>query len=74
MPIYEFVCRKCEADFEELVRSSAEKVVCPKCGSKRVARAMSTFSSSSGGKYRHSSGDSCGSCAKGSCSGCGHGH
>ena len=44
------------------------------CPGKRVARALSTFSSASGGKYRHSSGDSCGSCAKGSCSGCGHGH
>jgi putative FmdB family regulatory protein len=74
MPIYEFVCRKCKADFEELVMSQAEKVACPKCGSKRVERAMSTFSYASGGTFRHASGDECGSCAKGSCSGCGHSH
>lgn len=72
MPIYEFVCRKCKTDFEELVLSSSEKIACPKCGSKRVDRAMSTFSYSSGGSYRHASGDSCGGCSKGSCSGCGH--
>lgn len=72
MPIYEFVCRKCKADFEELVLRSSEEVRCPKCGSKRIERAMSTFSYSSGGAYHHASGDSCGSCSKGSCSGCGH--
>jgi len=73
MPIYEFVCSKCNNDFEELVFSQSEKVACPQCGSKKVKRAMSVFSFSSGGSYRSSAGSSCGSCSKGSCSGCNHG-
>lgn len=45
MPIYEYRCSACEADFEELVRtSSAEKsVACPKCGSRKISRKLSVF-------------------------------
>ena len=70
MPIYEFICKKCKHEFEELVMSTSEKINCPDCGSKRIERAMSTFSYSSGGSFSHSSGNSCGSCSSGNCSGC----
>ena len=45
MPIYEYVCKKCNKKFEELVRSpsSTAKIACPECGSKQTARALSTF-------------------------------
>ena len=45
MPTYEFRCRKCDARFEELVRSmtGAPEVKCPKCGSKQTVRELSVF-------------------------------
>jgi len=38
MPLYEFVCSKCEKDFESLVRSTKWEgtVACPHCGSKKT--------------------------------------
>lgn len=40
MPIYEFVCTKCDKAFETLVRGDT-KVVCPACESAKVERRMS---------------------------------
>jgi len=40
MPIYEFVCRRCNQQFEALVRGT-EKPVCPSCGSKRLGKLIS---------------------------------
>jgi putative FmdB family regulatory protein len=72
MPIYEFVCRKCNNDFEELVFKQDEKVPCPSCGSEKVERRMSVCAFSGGGRFRSTaSSDGCGSCSKASCSGCG---
>jgi putative FmdB family regulatory protein len=71
MPIYEFQCSKCERTFEELVLNRSEKIACPNCGGRKVKRALSVFSYSSGGAYRSSQGSGCESCAKGNCSGCG---
>src|ERR671924_565244 len=42
MPMYEYVCMKCEEHFEELVRGD-EEVACPQCGATNVARQLSTF-------------------------------
>ncbi len=45
MPIYEYKCKKCSFQFEELVSSgTAESVSCPECKSKDTERIMSTFS------------------------------
>jgi putative FmdB family regulatory protein len=47
MPIYEFLCRKCEKPFErtyslaEYDREMKKKIKCPKCGSVRVVRQIS---------------------------------
>lgn len=40
MPLFHYVCEKCEHDFEELV-STGEEVVCPKCQSKKLERQTS---------------------------------
>ena len=47
MPIYEFVCNRCDAHFECLVRSfdAVGEVECPDCKSKDVERRPSTFHS-----------------------------
>jgi putative FmdB family regulatory protein len=69
MPIYEYVCRECQAPFERYVRSWSETVRCEKCQSADVEKRLSTFamaglSSGSGG------GGGCG-CGRGGC-GCAH--
>jgi putative FmdB family regulatory protein len=54
MPIYEFHCNECSAEFEELVDSRPESisaVVCPKCKSRDIKRKLSMFSSGSSDDY-----------------------
>ena len=48
MPLYEFVCDKCEKDFELLVRSVKweGQAACPHCGSKKLQKKLSVFASS----------------------------
>lgn len=48
MPIFEFDCQACHEPFDELVRNSEaiKEVICPKCGSKKVKKKLSTFASS----------------------------
>ena len=73
MPIYEFKCRKCGSEFEELVFGSSEDVACPKCESSSIERLMSAFAFKSGGKLTPSSGSSgCSSCHSSSCTSCKH--
>jgi putative FmdB family regulatory protein len=48
MPIYEYKCGDCGENFEALVMGSEDAVECEKCGSKKLERQMSCFSSSSG--------------------------
>ncbi len=49
MPTYEFQCEKCRKRFEltygvvEYERAVKKKIKCPKCGSTRVLRQISTF-------------------------------
>jgi len=69
MPIYEYHCPKCRLDFEELVSGNV-KVVCPKCGGKKVNKLMSLFAHKSGGEFRGTSGSSCSGCTSSNCSSC----
>ena len=73
MPVYEYVCKKCGKEFEELVRSSSEKINCPKCSSAKVSKKMSVFAHKSSGKFHSSAGNGCHSCSSGTCSTCGKG-
>jgi putative FmdB family regulatory protein len=40
MPIYEYVCRKCQHEFETLVRGN-EQPKCPQCGDKKLDKLIS---------------------------------
>ena len=42
MPVYEFVCRRCEHPFEELVLGS-EVPSCPACAGEELEKRFSTF-------------------------------
>ncbi len=50
MPIYEYKCQKCKAQFEKLIGGCGiqSPQVCPGCGSKNIKKLVSTFSCSSG--------------------------
>ncbi len=41
MPIYEFECEDCGAEFDDLVPAGTERSKCPQCGSERTARRWS---------------------------------
>ncbi|MDQ2798838.1 MAG: zinc ribbon domain-containing protein [Armatimonadota bacterium] len=44
MPLYEYVCRACDTDFEALVpasRRDAADRACPQCGTVKAARKIS---------------------------------
>ncbi len=44
MPLYEYVCRACDTDFEALVpasRRDAPDTTCPQCGAAKTARKIS---------------------------------
>ena len=73
MPIFEFICKKCNKKFEKLVLSGEDKPECPECKNTDVEKQFSSFSSScasSCSKY-----DSCRPQNKHKCSGgCCHGH
>lgn len=75
MPIYEFDCRPCKDRFEILISlSRVGEAKCPKCGSSKVTRVMSMFSSRTSGGGSHSHGSDCAGCASGNCGSCGCHH
>ena len=73
MPIYEYACQECLAEFE-LMRSMKEAdapIECTQCQSQNTKRKLSLFNASSGGRVIAGTGGSCNGCAGGSCSSCG---
>jgi putative FmdB family regulatory protein len=42
MPIFEYVCKECDHQFEALVYGS-EKAECPKCHGKKLSQQLSVF-------------------------------
>jgi putative FmdB family regulatory protein len=72
MPIFEYVCRKCEHKFEALVQNS-NGVECPSCQSRKLEKQLSVFSASTKGQaMRDIQPAPCGTCGDprgpGSCS------
>jgi putative FmdB family regulatory protein len=74
MPIFEYICKECDHEFEALVFGS-QKAECPKCRSKKLEPQLSVFavSAKSGASTRASlPAGPCGSCGNpdgpGSCS------
>jgi putative FmdB family regulatory protein len=65
MPLFEYRCTACEAEFEELVGSAASAVTCRRCGSPRVSRLLSTFAvggGAGGAAARAAEPGPCGAC------------
>ncbi|OFV87412.1 MAG: hypothetical protein A3J75_06010 [Acidobacteria bacterium RBG_16_68_9] len=64
MPIYEYRCGKCGAEFEELTlsRTSEEAVTCRSCGSSRVTRLLSAFAVHGAAEPAPAEAGPCGSC------------
>jgi len=50
MPIFEYMCRKCNHHFETIVLSTREKIACPKCRSNAVEKQLSVFASRTSGE------------------------
>ncbi|MBM3313065.1 zinc ribbon domain-containing protein [candidate division WOR-3 bacterium] len=73
MPIREFCCIRCEHEFEELILNQRDEkgLVCPSCGSRRLARRFSAFAVSGAQKKVSNTSKSCGRCSSHSCSTCG---
>ena len=71
MPTFDFLCERCEHEFEELVLHADEQVECPKCGSTKARKLLSSFAVT--GSARRGGGSACGSCSPsaGKCGGCG---
>ena len=70
MPIYEYVCDDCSAQFEKIVINRQQEISCPKCSSKKATIQLSVFSSAvAGGSPKSSSGPSGGggACCGGGC-------
>jgi putative FmdB family regulatory protein len=74
MPIFEYVCKDCDHQFEALVYGK-QKVECPKCQSNKLSRQLSVFAvtaTAKGSASTPSSAGACGACGDprgpGSCS------
>ncbi len=59
MPIYEYHCPTCGADFERLVNGQTV-VACPTCQSRDVRRTLSLFGVKTGTAFVPSTGSGCG--------------
>jgi putative FmdB family regulatory protein len=70
MPIYEYICDDCKAQFEKLVFNKQQEISCPKCSGKKATLQLSVFSSTIAGgspkSFTPSSGGG-GSCCGGGC-------
>ena len=72
MPIFEYICKKCESQFELFIRgeSDAQAAACPECQSKRIEKQFSVFGMSGVEARGSGSGASCSTCSATSCSTC----
>ncbi|NVM23278.1 MAG: zinc ribbon domain-containing protein [Desulfobacterales bacterium] len=67
MPLYEFRCQKCSAEFAKIVFfTDQDAIKCPQCGASNPERLLSTFSSSRPSSDKGSfSASSCSTSSKG---------
>ena len=63
MPIFEYICKDCDHEFEALVYGN-EKAACPQCHGKKLAAQLSVFAVSAKGASSAPSpaAGPCGSC------------
>ncbi|MGH9741830.1 MAG: FmdB family zinc ribbon protein [Candidatus Acidiferrum sp.] len=72
MPIYEYICDDCQAQFEKIVINKQQEISCPKCASKKAKIQLSVFATAgaNGSSAKSSGGSSSGgggSCCGGGC-------
>jgi len=71
MPIYEYICEDCKAQFEKIVINRHEQISCPHCSSKKATIQLSVFATASANGSKPSGGSSNsgggGSCCGGGC-------
>ncbi|MCG3201495.1 MAG: hypothetical protein NFCOHLIN_01365 [Gammaproteobacteria bacterium] len=67
MPLYEYACKDCGRQFEQLVRADS-RPECPACHGRRLEKMMSAFAVNPGG-HDSAAVETCGQCgnAPGSC-------
>ena len=62
MPIFEYICKECQHQFEALVYGK-EQAECPKCNSKKLEAQLSVFAvSAKGASPSTTPSRACGSC------------
>jgi putative FmdB family regulatory protein len=63
MPLFEYACKKCDHEFEALVRGS-DTPECPSCHGKDLQRRLSVFAAhtANGSSVSASPAGACGSC------------
>ncbi len=76
MPIYEYVCQNCKAEFEAIrpMSEKDKKIACKKCGSKKTRRKLTAAAKSFANALpvvSAGSASGCGSCSGGNCGSCG---
>jgi putative FmdB family regulatory protein len=76
MPIYEYVCKDCEKQFEVIrpMSQADAPLACPACGRQQSRRKLAVFYAHSGGHAVAGTSGGCGSCEGGGCGSCGHSH
>jgi putative FmdB family regulatory protein len=70
VPIYEYICDDCKAEFEKIVINKQQEIACPKCASKKATIQLSVFATANGGTNGGPSSSSSGgggSCCGGGC-------
>ena len=74
--MFEYRCKSCGNEFEELVFNDNQPIPCPKCGGKETEKLMSCCRHKQAGgpgipaAVPSSGGSSCASCSGGNCSTC----
>jgi putative FmdB family regulatory protein len=73
MPIYEYYCQDCRAEFEALrsIKDADALIRCKKCNGEHTSRKISVFFAQSGGQVIAGGNGGCSTCSSGSCSTCG---
>lgn len=71
MPIYEYICEDCQAEFEKIVINKQQEITCPKCAGTRNKIQLSVFATANGAggssKGPSFSGGGGGGCCGGGC-------
>ncbi|MBW6466616.1 MAG: zinc ribbon domain-containing protein [Brevefilum sp.] len=72
MPIYEYACLDCQAEFETIrsIKDADASIQCPQCHGDQTRRKLSLFNATSSGRSLAGV-TSCSTCSGGSCSTCG---